>query len=72
MNSIFLTWIAENAAVRLPLRDKTARYGAENASPSGEINPHTPNLGGMEQTQRGFAPLHAPIGATREAQLVMR
>jgi len=32
------------------------------------INPLTPILGGQEVTQRGFAPLHAPIGGAHHCR----
>ena len=33
------------------------------------FNPRPPLLGDHEETQRGFAPLHAPMGGTGEAKL---
>jgi len=33
------------------------------------VNPLPPTLGGEKETQRGSAPLHAPMGGTGEAEL---
>jgi len=68
LNNVFLTWIALDATVHFTSTAKH-RCAPKGVSRGADFNPLAPNLGGMQQTQRGFAPLHAPMGGTDESEL---